>query len=413
MIPNVRKKIIQGVVEHMDNTYKMKLIKELESGDIILHPLYRLDGLMLINSYRSLSEDLIDKITNHLPHTLPVLITSSKKNLDYIIDNEVNRSKKFIDNLKLIATNTNKLTNHPISIDTFIDEPLYTNDENIDENIDLKLNHKEIDVYHLFYSMPFFSSFQNILDSQDLKNRTKKLKNMLIDTIVSNDELYNLLIQLKNYKNIILIHSINVTTASLLIGLTLELTDDDLIDLCLAALYSNIGYLEIPKEQFDYFLKNHGDDIDIITKQLEVFMKTSKDIPLLRKDSIIYGVLDRNEAINGTGIPNKKRGKEISLFGKILAIAQSYDILVGGYLYNNGISPAEAINEIWKKKSVNFDENILLNLIHKTTTFKLGSYITYHKNKKAEIIGFSNYLESPHLPIIKLNNGLTIDLTKK
>ena len=39
--------------------YEIKSIKELKRGNIVLHPIFRPDGLLLINRYKSLTESII------------------------------------------------------------------------------------------------------------------------------------------------------------------------------------------------------------------------------------------------------------------------------------------------------------------------------------------------------------------
>lgn len=55
----------------MNRPYTKKLIKDLCIGDITLHPLYRTDGLLLIDKNRILNEGLI-KIIKKACHTLRI-----------------------------------------------------------------------------------------------------------------------------------------------------------------------------------------------------------------------------------------------------------------------------------------------------------------------------------------------------
>jgi len=141
-------------------------------------------------------------------------------------------------------------------------------------------------------------------------------------------------------------------------------------------------------------------------------MRVSLDVQALRKDLIIYGVLDRHEYYNGNGRPKGKKDKDISLYGRILSICQAYDVMVGGYLYNDGMSPAEAIKRLWENKGKEYDPDILKIFIHRSTFCKIGEKIIINTRLKGEIIGFTDYIEAPHLPIIKTDSGRIIDLFK-
>lgn len=386
----------------MDN-YIKKQIKDLVSGDIILHPIYRVDGLMLIDSHKILSSDLIRKIKKHDSDSISVLVSPSLDQFKYFIDNKEFLEQDFISDLKDIIAQYNKNLIFPIHLDSLLHEE-NTNYED-ESNVRMVDNNLK-----LFYNKSLFTSFETKLESTKLQDRAKLIKLKLLTKIVNDDTLKALIEGLKEYKDILFLHSINTASMALMIGLTLELNDDELIDLGLAALFSDIGYTEIEKKVFEKYLKNPQSEVKVLIKQIEVFMKVSLNIELLRKNSIIYGVLDRHEYYNGKGLPKGNKGKDISLFGRILSICQAYDVMVGGYLYNDGMLPSEAIQKLWQNKGKQFDPDILSIFIHRSTFFKIGQKIVIDNELKGEIVGFTNYIESPHLPIIKTDNGKIIDL---
>ncbi|WP_099189540.1 HD-GYP domain-containing protein [Tepidibacter mesophilus] len=391
------------------NNYIKKQIKDLVSGDIVLHPIYRVDGLMLIDKYKILSLDLIRKIKRHSSNDISVLVSVSLEQFRSFIDNKEFKEIEFKENLKDIISQYNKNLIFPINPNLlFPEEKAKEYNENKNED-GIKISNNNIDI---FYNQSFFASFETKLESIKSQKRAKLVKLKLINTILNDNSLKKLIKRLKEYKDILFLHSINTASMALMIGLTLELSDNDLIDLGLAALFSDIGYTEISKESFENYLRNREDGMEVLIKQIEIFMRVSLQTPLLRKNSIIYGVLDRHEYYNGNGRPKRKKGKEISLFGRILSICQSYDVMVGGYLYNDGMLPNEAIRKLWQNKGKQFDSDILNIFISRSTFYKIGEKIMINKNLKGKIIGFTDFIEAPHRPIIRTDDGKTVDLLK-
>ncbi|WBW95658.1 HD-GYP domain-containing protein [Oceanirhabdus sp. W0125-5] len=387
--------------------YIVKQIEDLLPGDIILHPIYRLDGLMLIDKYKILSSDLISKIKMHASNDISVLVSPSGTKFKSFINNKEFNEMHFKSNLRGIVSEYNKIITFPINIDSLI------KDEDIKDYRECKERSKikiENDNLKIFYDNPFFASFETKLESKKSQERAKVIKLKLINTILNNNNLRSLLEKLKGYKDILFLHSINTASMALMIGLTLELQDEELIDLALAAMFSDIGYTEIEKEEFEKYLKNPEKEEQVLINQMEAFMKVSLHSPSLRKDLIIYGVLDRHEYYDGTGRPKGKKGKDISLFGRILSICQAYDVLVGGYLYNDGVSISKAIKILGEKKGKKFDPDILSIFIQRSTFWKIGERIILNDRLKGEIVGFSNYIEAPHLPIIKMDSGKIVNL---
>ena len=98
------------------------------------------------------------------------------------------------------------------------------------------------------------------------------------------------------------------------------------------------------------------------------------------------------------------------MFGRILAIATEYDDLVQGYFRADGVISTKAERIIWENKDNKFDPEILKIFMHRTITYKVCQpYFDYNNNEKGIIMGFSNYVEAPHKPIVKFSNGETRD----
>ncbi|KJS87031.1 MAG: hypothetical protein JM58_05860 [Peptococcaceae bacterium BICA1-8] len=388
--------------------YVKKEIKDLIPGDILLHPIYRGDGLMLINKNKKLSSSLIKIIKKHVFPTTPVLVTLSAEILEHLANSKKYNTLEFKQDLEQVVNEYNSTASTPTNINTFMQS---SNEIN---GIPQELNLNNSSVNHFFVNIlsnyPLWVSLDDKLESDKLKSRADSVKSELLDLMVTNQTFTDLFMVIKEYDDVLLIHSINIACLSLMIGLTLELDNSDLLDLAVAALFSNIGFTKIPKDEFKMFLRRPKKNLEPINRHLEVFSDMTINCPILRKKSIIYGILDHHEFYNGKGYPNGKKGEEISLFGRILLLAHTYDELVGGYNYTVGLHPLEALKVVCENKENKFDQNILNIFMHRTTYFKLGESIFLPKNLKGEIIGFTDYINSPHLPIVKLKNGKIINL---
>lgn len=389
-----------------DLYYTKKQIKDIIPGDIVLHPIYRSDGLMLVNKNKTLSAPLISMVKNHTVHTSHVLTVSSKENLQKFLTNNISSTLEFEEDIKKIFTEFNKNTTLPVNIENKININTLNNSN---KNISLENNNFLID---MLLEYPLWTSLDSKLESEILKTRANEVKEELIQVMNNTETFSDLFTKIKDYDDVLLIHSINTTCLSLIIGLTLELNNDELFDLAIAALFSNVGFIEMPNEDFKKYLRTHDFIFEPIKRHLEIFSTMTEDFPILRKKSIIYGILDHHEYYSGKGYPNGKQGEEISLFGRIILIAHTYDELVGGYKYKIGIHPLDALKIIYENKENKYDKNILNVFIHRSTYFKLGQTTYLPNMQKAEIIGFENFLKLPHFPIVKLENGKIINLAK-
>lgn len=378
----------------MNRPYTKKLIKDLCIGDITLHPLYRTDGLLLIDKNRILNEGLIKIIKKHVIPYASVLVATSQEAFDDFIKNNDADTPEFMDELKTM-TKEYQTYNNPFKEEP----PVNVEQVKIESNFVRQL-----------VSCPYWILLERKLDSDEAKKRCKAVKEGLIKLLNENkvfDQYYAII---KAYDDVLLIHSFNNLCTSLIIGLTLEMQIEELYDLAIGALFLNVGFTSLPKEDFKNFLRTDIYDVTIMKKTIEIFSQVTEKAQFLRKKSIIQGILDVYEKYNGLGSPYQKRKEEISLFGRIFHIVNSYDSMVGGYNYTQGLLPLEAFHIILENKYKRYDPYILQALIHRTRYFKLEEIISLPNGIKGKIIGFDNYAKHSDRPIVELTDGSRINL---
>ena len=66
----------------------------------------------------------------------------------------------------------------------------------------------------------------------------------------------------------------------------------------------------------------------------------------------LRAILEHHEKYNGAGYPNKLKGEEISLLGRILCIADAFDAMTSDRTYRKGMTMELAIDEIERCKGI-------------------------------------------------------------
>ena len=341
---------------------------------------------------------------------LTVLVVTNQSNLKDFVRAKGFNDKNFLDDLNQIVYEYSEKMSVKLSPTWLIN---YSHlDKKVENTKTIKTQNKEEFFLDYFSKSPLWVNLEDKLESEVLKNRAKEAKGNLINH-VKNEKMYiELLSEMKKYKEIFIIHGINTVSVSLLIGLTLEMNSSQLLDLATATLFSHIGYTKIPKEKFNKYMGEKNNDKDIFKLQLEAFKEMATKYVSLRRSSIAYGILEHHEYYNGKGYPQGKKGKDINLFGRIILLSQDYDEMVGGYFKEYGISPIAAINNIWDERGKKYDPDILRIFIDRTTFFKIGSKIRIKNKHQGTIIGFTDYIDNPHLPVVKFENDKILDLLK-
>ncbi|SHE51666.1 HDIG domain-containing protein [Marinitoga hydrogenitolerans DSM 16785] len=136
-------------------------------------------------------------------------------------------------------------------------------------------------------------------------------------------------------------HSKNVSNLAIKIGKILKFNDSFLEELEIAALLHDIGKIGIPDNILNKPSKLTEKEYKIIQSHTIIGAKLLSEIDFLSKN-ISLGALEHHEKLDGSGYPYNKKNNDISLFGKILAVADIYDALTAKRVYK----------EPWPKEQV-------------------------------------------------------------
>lgn len=154
-------------------------------------------------------------------------------------------------------------------------------------------------------------------------------------------------------------HLVKIADYSTEIARALGLSKQDIEYLRYASPMHDIGKLVIP----DVILKKEGgltpEEREVIKKHpmlgADIF-KASRS-PLLKAARIIS--LTHHERYDGTGYPVGLRGKEIPLFGRIVALADVFDALTSKRPYKEAYGFEEAIKIIQDSSGKHFDPDVV------------------------------------------------------
>lgn len=383
--------------------YQMKMLQELLPGEILLHPIYRSDGLLFLNRYKSFTESILNNIKMHFPSTLKVLIVTNASNINEFEHLHIYKHESFLNDLEKVVQQFATYSNVNLTINDYKDERALVATDT-DTNTDATNT-----TFNKFYHSPLWNNIQRLFDSTHLLNRIPQIKELVFSTLEKEEALESLYIKLINYHDVLKIHSKNTAIISLMLGLTLELTDDELVELFISTLFADIGFTKYPKSDFVLYL-DHGNRNEMLLSHIKDSMEIISTSPFCRRKNVIMGILDHHERVDGSGYPSGKSARNIHLFGRIIAIAQKYDELVGGYIKGDSLASYPAITYIWDQKGKMFDREIIKIFLNRTNIFKLNEPFLLPNHHKGVIVGFHDYLNHPVLPMVKDETGNIKDL---
>ena len=97
----------------------------------------------------------------------------------------------------------------------------------------------------------------------------------------------------------------------------------------------------------------NDEEFDQIKKHPRIGYNILKGIPNI--DDVLDGVLYHHERWDGRGYPENKAGEAIPLYGRILAVADTFDAMSSTRSYRQAMDRQEVLDEIAKCSGTQFD----------------------------------------------------------
>lgn len=236
----------------------------------------------------------------------------------------------------------------------------------------------------------------------------------LIDTLKTSESLLLGLTVVKNYDDFLYNHSVNTAVLSLSLGVRIGLKSKELLKLGQAALLHDIGMINIPREILKKETILTEDEWKMIKTHPVNGVKITMDLMGLSEDSaqILLAILEHQKSYDGSGYPEYIRNSKISLFARIIQIADFYDAVTTPKFHNPvPMSPAEAIAYLVKHAGKLFDPLLSKHFINLLGIYPLGTLVFLTSGEWALVVGQPQDPDKLHKPvvlIIKDANGRDI-----
>lgn len=255
----------------------------------------------------------------------------------------------------------------------------------------------EVGIYY-YLEKPWDNSnlIKIIKNGIEKKQLTDDLNSKCYELKSSNDEierLYNLLKmdyekEVDNIKNLIVTlanvieakdsytdgHTRRVAAISKLLGLKLGLAGDDLINLEISGIIHDIGKVGVPENILNKPGKLTKEEFDIMKKHTVVGETICK--PLKCLTPCLDGVRHHHEKLNGKGYPDGLSNEEISIYARILSVADIFDALTSDRPYRARLQMDQVRKIMYEDVETGaLDRNVVNLLFEMVDNNSLANYI--------------------------------------
>lgn len=277
--------------------------------------------------------------------------------------------KKQLENRNIESVHVDKL-------ESFKDEEIYVDSE------DQKKYSREV----YFKSIGLVKEVVDSINQQKALNirKAKRLMQNAVNAIIQDDSSLLGLANIKNYDEYTFNHSVNVAIYAIALGQRIGIPKKHLSHLGMAGLFHDMGKTRIPKEILNKTGKLSPEEWALMRFHpvigTELIMKMKEWGELSTR--MMNGAFEHHLRYDLTGYPRLTRKRKISLFGRIITIADFYDALVRPRVYNRFPYVSEKILGIMLERSgKDFDPAIVKVFINMIGVFPLGTLVLLNTNE--------------------------------
>lgn len=252
--------------------------------------------------------------------------------------------------------------------------------------------------------------------------KAKRLVETIVDQLLDEEQILFSMTAIKDYDEYTYHHSVNVSILSIALGQRLGFNKKVLTELGLAALFHDIGKIEIPQDVLNKPTSFTEDEWKLIRRHpiwgvFAILKLRSFDATSIRSVIVAF---EHHINTDFSGYPRVKKYKELDLYSKIVCLADQFDAMTSSRVYSRiPMSPDKALSVMMERSGVDLDPLLFKFFINMVGVFPIGTLVMLD-TKELGLVYESNavFADRPRVLIIIDNKGKkvrgpVVNLTEK
>ena len=254
--------------------------------------------------------------------------------------------------------------------------------------------------------------------------KARRLAQTMVDLVLEEESLMLGLATIRDYDDYTYTHSVNVALLAMALGKRIGLSQILLEQLGICGMFHDLGKVEVPKEillkpdmlntgEWDKMRKHPLTGVHRVLQ-----LHASRDM----KSRVALGPFEHHLNYNLTGYPRTHFVNKLTLFGKILRIADTYDALTSERKYRpRAFSPDEALRLMWNKAGEDYDPLLLKVFINMVGLYPVGTILKLDTGELGLVVDYPSEDERVRPEVLLLEDdgeggfksGSTVNLAER
>jgi len=239
--------------------------------------------------------------------------------------------------------------------------------------------------------------------------KLKRLAQKAVHLVIEDEPILLGMTTIKNYDEYTFNHSVNVSIYSLAMGKRLGFSKKTLSELGITALLHDLGKSKIPREVLNKPASLNEEEWAMMKKHPLTGVEIVLNLKQLGEINprMVVGIFDHHLKSDLSGYPKLFRKKEVSLFGRIIQIADSYDAMTTPRIYKKTpYTPEQALAIMLREKTIHFDPLLLKLFIGLVGIYPIGSLVLLNTRELGIVYKPSHdarWLDRPTIIVVARN----------
>ncbi|UAA37965.1 HD-GYP domain-containing protein [Paraneptunicella aestuarii] len=247
------------------------------------------------------------------------------------------------------------------------------------------------------------SRFLKKVQAGDLGNlqALKDTSQELVDSLFENSNAIMCLTLIKEDNEYLLQHSLNNAILMGMFAKHLGFDKELIEELSLAGLLMDTGMATMPDDIHNKSQKLSNSEWNIVKTHVDIgieMIEQSVGEGGEISETVLSTIANHHERLDGSGYPVGKKGENISTYGRMAAIVDTYDALTSNRPYRKALPPTTALKKLLADDSGKLDQSLVQQFIKCVGVHPVGSLVKL-KSDKLGIIIKANHIE-PLKPVI-------------
>ena len=230
----------------------------------------------------------------------------------------------------------------------------------------------------------------------------------IVDEIARLETVSMDLLDLRSFDDYTYHHSVNVAVYATAVGSKMELSDEELQDLTVAALCHDLGKSRISPEIINKKERLTDEEYEEIKRHPQYgfeMLQSHAEIKSVVRQAVIF----HHENENGSGYPYGKSGSDIPLFARIIHAVDVYDALTSKRSYKEPYSSADALAYMDGGKGILFDPSVVEAMEKVIPAYLPGIDVLLSNGERALVLSQGSHSLRPVVKIYA--SGQTVNLS--